>query len=542
MLFSLVLQPVIHQINEQVPELSLNAWYLDDGTQVGSLCSLQKVVDILLKEGPARGLHLSTNLTAAKGKTTLWSPSIQEPSADPMDRGIPVICEEGIILLGAPVGSLKFTKEALKERSNKAEKLVGLLPNMKDPHSEFVLLRSCLSLPKIMFNLRTLDTSPHSEILMAFDNMIREALNRILGTALDENAWNQAKLPVSMGGLGLRAALDHAPAAFISSHLAAGEIIHKLTGESSTTSSQSSHEILDALENLSVKVGETVTKEDIELKSQKEISLGIDLYNQDCLLKVFKDSFSLRDQARMSSLTLPHAGDWLNTAPILSLGLHLRHTEFIPAVRYRLGVSVYDSDGPCPACQKLNDKLGDHALHCGHTGERISRHNHLRDIIHETAAAAALSPSKEDRFLIPGEEVRPADVLLPYWENGQDTAIDVTVISSLQQATVASAAVTPGHALNFAYAKKMDKAGDSCRAQGIGFVPFVVEALGGFHSAAVRQVRKLGAALARHNGQPEEEASRHLFQRLSITIQKGNSSMITNRKRNFPSPETDGDL
>ena len=103
---------------------------------------------------------------------------------------------------------------------------------------------------------------------------------------------------------------------------------------------------------------------------------------------------------------------------------------------------------------------------------------------------------------------------------------------------MASAAVTPGHA----FTKKMDKAGDSCRVHGICFVPFVVEALGGFHSAADRQVRKLGAALARHNGQQEEEASRHLFQRLSIMIQKGNSSMITNRKSNYPSPETDGDL
>ena len=166
----------------------------------------------------------------------------------------------------------------------------------------------------------------------------------------------------------------------------------------------------------------------------------------------------------------------------------------------------------------------------------------MRDALHEIAAAAALNPSKEDRFLIPGEDVRPADVLLPYWENGRDTTVDVTVVSSLQDATVAGAAATPGHALQFAFSKKVNKASDTCRAQGLEFIPFVVEALGGFHSAADRQVKKLGAALARHNGQPEDEASRHIFQRLSILLQKGNASMIMNRKRDFPSPQTDGDI
>ena len=128
------------------------------------------------------------------------------------------------------------------------------------------------------------------------------------------------------------------------------------------------------------------------------------------------------------------------------------------------------------------------------------------------------------------------------WGDGRDTAVDVTVVSSLQDATVAGAAATPGHALQFAFSKKVNKASDTCRAQGLEFIPFVVEALGGFHSAADRQVKKLGAALAQHNGQPEDEASRHIFQRLSILLQKGNASMIMNRKRDFPSPQTDGDI
>ena len=47
-----------------------------------------------------------------------------------------------------------------------------------------------------------------------------------------------------------------------------------------------------------------------------------------------------------------------------------------------------------PWSQRHSDALGDHAMCCGHQGERIFRHNALRDTSHDTAAAAALnSPS-----------------------------------------------------------------------------------------------------------------------------------------------------
>ena len=41
--------------------------------------------------------------------------------------------------------------------------------------------------------------------------------------------------------------------------------------------------------------------------------------------------------------------------------------------------------------------------------------------------AAGLGPVKEGRFLLPGQDRRPADVLLPYWNGGKDAALDVTV-------------------------------------------------------------------------------------------------------------------
>ena len=108
---------------------------------------------------------------------------------------------------------------------------------------------------------------------------------------------------------------------------------------------------------------------------------------------------------------------------------------------------------------------------------------------------AGLGPVREVRFLIPGEDSRPADVLLPHWIAGQDAAMDVTVVNPCQVATVMGAATTAGHALQHAYTRKMRGAADACQQQGVTFLPMVVESFGGWHEASVREVERLGAAL-----------------------------------------------
>ena len=57
------------------------------------------------------------------------------------------------------------------------------------------------------------------------------------------------------------------------------------------------------------------------------ISLKID-QEQLRRLEGMVDEDDTREKARLGSLSLPHAGDWLNCAPIKSLGLHLRPSEF----------------------------------------------------------------------------------------------------------------------------------------------------------------------------------------------------------------------
>jgi hypothetical protein len=424
--------------------------------------------------------------------------------------------EEGVILLGAPIGSEEFVGREVARKVEKVREITGLLPQLQDPHTEYVLLRSCLALPKLSFLLRATDTSNHQDHLQEFDRVTRESLTRILGAPVGNRAWQQAKLPVAMGGMGLRGAENHAPAAYAASVLAsqplARTLLHRRLNEGAEPQSILPQQVLDAL---SAAQGEEAREEELVGVPQRQLGMKIDLQQQKILLDgVGREE--VREKARLGSLALPHAGDWLNTAPLTALGLHLRQAEFVLVVKYRLGMKVYEKEGPCPACLRPSDRLGDHALSCGTGGERISRHNHLRDAIYETAVAAGLGPTKEGRFLLPGADRRPADVLIPNWTGGRDTALDVTVVNPLQAATLAGAATTPGHGLTFAYTRKVRGAEEDCRRQGIAFLPMAAESFGGWHRTGEVQVLTLGAALARNTGQEEGEAVRHLWVRLAI--------------------------
>ena len=89
--------------------------------------------------------------------------------------------------------------------------------------------------------------------------------------------------------------------------------------------------------------------------------------------------------------------------------------------------------------------ISKYAMNCAWQGERISRHNSLRDSLHHTAVKAALGPTREGQYLLPGEGGKPADVFIPRHAGGKDCALDVTVVNPLQAALVAQAAETPGH-------------------------------------------------------------------------------------------------
>ena len=225
--------------------------------------------------------------------------------------------------------------------------------------------------------------------------------------------------------------------------------------------------------------------------SQCQLSRIVDEAQFDSLLQFAPDE---RSQALALSTSLPHAGDWLNVLPSPSLGLTLHNQYFRHCLDYWLGLRLVSGRMTCAICNKFDaaDSLGDHEVGCGGNGDRIHRHDALRDALFSAAQSAALGPRKAVPALIAGSRSRPANIFLPNWCGGQPAALDVTVISPLQSLTLAGAASVKGHALQVAENRKRAAHNANCAAAGVVFLPIAVEALGGWSEEAVFHISKIG--------------------------------------------------
>ena len=179
---------------------------------------------------------------------------------------------------------------------------------------------------------------------------------------------------------------------------------------------------------------------------------------------------------------------------------------------------MFEDGAWCPVCHVVADPFGDHHVGCGGNADRIARHNALRDAIFSAAQSAALAPRREVSSLIPSSQNHPVDVYLPSWKEDRPAALDVTVISTMQQATIQGAAISQGHALLVGEERKLTAHADACQAVGVSFIPLVVETLGGMSSSSVSTLACLRRLLGQHLGIPPADSIRHPLQRCAISL------------------------
>ena len=516
--FALALHPIVERIKEEVPGLLINVWYLDDGTLCGSADDILKAIAIIEEDGPSRGLILN------KGKSLLFVPTEDIFSHNPFPAEIP-IARDGFDLLGCPIGSPTYCASSVHRRVQKVEEILHLLPDLEDSQMEATLLQACLALPKISFALRTCPPNYIKEAIAKFDLAMFKALSDLVGGSLSDWSWKKASLPISLGGLGVRQASLYASAAYIGSLDQSKQLVSNILGHHPPTPVSLS----PTLEDLALASGRedwtSLEEVDVPLR-QRALSRVVD---QACFDFALSNAPNDRARALALSSTIPHAGDWLRVVPSTALGLHLHDWEFRLCLQYWLGVRMMEEGSKCPVCQATTDGFGDHQVSCGGNGDRIHRHDSLRDALFSVAQSAALAPRREVPALMPGTKSRPADLYLPCWKRGRPAALDVTVISPLQKLTIKGAATTQGHALGVGEERKRASHSSTCYSAGISFVPLVVETLGGWSLEAVETIQAIGHLQSQRLGLQSSQTITHLFQQLAIRLWKGNACMWTMR-------------
>ncbi|GKB69651.1 putative reverse transcriptase domain-containing protein [Tanacetum coccineum] len=131
LLFALVLHPLICKIRNSF-SISFQAWYLDDGTIIGDTLVVEKILELIMEDGPHCGLHLNVD------KTEIGPP------------------EYGVKLLGRPVSvDFDYNSELMMKRVAKTIELMDDVAKINDLQCELLLLRSCAVISKLYFAMRT---------------------------------------------------------------------------------------------------------------------------------------------------------------------------------------------------------------------------------------------------------------------------------------------------------------------------------------------------------------------------------------------------
>jgi hypothetical protein len=166
LLFALALHPLVALLNRSRPSLHFHAWYLDDGTLIGTGADIQKGLDLLLEHSPSYGLHLNLK----KSELFCLSPPLSTfafPGDLPQNHSL------GTDLLGAPISnSPEFCDSLVSKRLDKIQLGLTALSKLDDPQAQLILLRACAAWPKFNFITRVCDPKLIPSSISRLDDLV----------------------------------------------------------------------------------------------------------------------------------------------------------------------------------------------------------------------------------------------------------------------------------------------------------------------------------------------------------------------------------
>ena len=173
-----------------------------------------------------------------------------------------------------------------------------------------------------------------------FQNMVAEIVR--VG-CLGEDQWEQASLPVRLTGLGVNQTKVIAGSAFVGCALTKDLVAQLLGQDAATYEPDGVSELLAAHEA-------TGNSHDfVRLSRMTSVQQLLSTERHESILSDLKSRSSTRSQNLMLACSMPHASDWLLAPPVPGLGLGLQSDVFRTALKFRLGIPLFDAPFPCPA-------------------------------------------------------------------------------------------------------------------------------------------------------------------------------------------------
>jgi hypothetical protein len=411
--------------------------------------------------------------------------------------------------------------DALQQKVDQIQLLVERLPTLQ-AHTALFLLKNCLSIPKMIYLIRCSPTFKEPQLLIQFDSIMRSALEQITNVTLDDDAWAQASLPVSRGGLGIRSAIDLSVPAFLASVFYTSGLVSSILRSVPYIPYKDSE---DAFVKWSNTTGLTEAplsnlQRDWETPVLEKLSSSL-----------LEKATTPQTKARLLAVATKESGAWLCALPSPPLGLVLDNSSLRIAVGLRLGTQLCHPH-KC-RCGEDVDRYGTHGLCCSKKGGKrigtFSRHSAINEILRQAFNKINVPTLLEPPGMFRTDGKRADGVTLTPWTRGKSLVWDATCTDTLCKSNVSCTSRTPGAAAGKSETKKRDLYSE-LPSQYL-FCPFAVETLGTFGEEALKLTRELGQRLRNTTGDSRETS--WLTQRISLAIQRGNSASVLSTASTF---------
>ena len=194
----------------------INIWYLDDATLGGPAESVSADVRKCFTELKKNGLEINPSKCEVINMGYPVDEFTELVTALESDLpGLKITELADMELLGSAILE-HAVKKVIANKLHTYHLMTHRLQQL-DKHTGFFLLKNAFSLPRLRFLLRSPPCYRYSYDLAPYDECTRNTTELIFNVLFNDTGWKQAKLPVRLGGLGLRSVDDLSLPAYISS-------------------------------------------------------------------------------------------------------------------------------------------------------------------------------------------------------------------------------------------------------------------------------------------------------------------------------------
>jgi hypothetical protein len=272
MLFALVVHLIVLELDEKVPGLQANKWFLDDGALAGDAESLVRAIAYLMSEEarslglflnpgkceliflneeaennmnvimragdvPARenenaaAVTLQSNGGLVDNQDVVATSSAEDTCRKPDDVMVEVSLQHALgirddkvfrdgnyTLLGSPIGDPAWCADYIRKSAGERNvSVLQALSEVPDTQTAFALMRNCAGFCKVNHLIRTVPPSPEVDDALAEFQLVMRGVVSAFGITFNDEQWRQLQLPIGMGGIGTRNPSRHHPAAYLAS-------------------------------------------------------------------------------------------------------------------------------------------------------------------------------------------------------------------------------------------------------------------------------------------------------------------------------------